>query len=214
MGIIVAAIVAASMSSLGAAINSLATISTVDFYQKYVRQEGSPEHFLRVSRGFTAVWAVAIIIPAILYSTSTGSVLQTLSKIGSYFVGANLSMFGLGFYSKQTTEKGLLIGVAAGFAAVWYAAAQTDIAWPWYCLIGGLVNILVALVASRIIDGPQADWSEFSVPGQKRKFIEQGLPESHGGWYLVPGKVDAPTYLLLAFFVSTIVFLAIFQNIL
>ncbi len=214
MGVIVAAIVAASMSSLGAAINSLATISTVDFYQKYVRKEGSPEHFLRVSRGFTAVWAVAIIIPAILYSTSTGSVLQTLSKIGSYFVGANLSMFGLGFYSKQTTEKGLLIGVAAGFAAVWYASAQSDIAWPWYCLIGGVVNILVALVASRIIDGPQVDWSEFSVPGQKRKFIEQGLPESDGGWYLVPGKVDAPTYLLLAFFVSTIVFLAIFQNIL
>ncbi len=212
MGIIAAAIVAASMSSLDSSFNSLATISTVDFYEKYFRKNETPEHYLKVSRLFTVFWAVLIIIPAIIYSSFEGSVLQTLSKIGSYFVGAKLSMYGLGFFSKQTTEKGLLVGVAVGFVMIWYLATQTDIAWPWYCLFGGAVNIVVALIASRLIDGTQTEWSEYSIKGQQRKFKEQGLPEKEGGWYLIPGKIDKVSYLLLVFFAATILFLFLFER--
>ncbi|MYJ94662.1 MAG: sodium transporter, partial [Proteobacteria bacterium] len=212
MGIIAAAIVAASMSSLDSSFNSLATISTVDFYEKYYRPGESPEHYLRITRGFTVIWALLIIIPAIIYSQSEGSILQTLSRIGSYFVGAKLSMYGLGFFSKQTTEKGLLVGVVVGFAVIWYVATQTDIAWPWYCLIGGVSNIVISLVASRIIDGRQEEWSEYSIVGQQRAFRDRGLPEQDGGWYLVPGRVDRISYLLLGFFALTIVFLFLFEQ--
>lgn len=213
MGVIVASIIAASMSSLGAAINSLATISTVDFYQKYVRRDATPGHCLRVSRAFTVLWALAIIVPAVLYSTSRGSVLQTLSMVGAYFVGANLSMYGLGFFSKHTTERGLLTGVVAGFVAVWLTATRTHVAWPWYCLIGGVVNSGVALATSLLLDGRQAEWSEYSVPGQQQRFAARGLPEKHDGWYVVPGRIDRVCYLLLAFFVFTIAFLAVFQSV-
>lgn len=212
MGIIAAAIVAASMSTLDSSFNSLATISTVDFYQKYFRKDASPEHYLRVSRMFTVFWAIVIIVPAIMYSALEGSVLQTLSKIGSYFVGAKLSMYGLGFFSKQTTEKGLLVGVVFGFVMVWYLSTYTDIAWPWYCLFGGGVNIAVSLLASRLIDGPQAVWSEFSIVGQQQKFQDEGLPVKQDGWYLVPGKVDKVSYLLLVFFVATLLFLFLFER--
>jgi SSS family solute:Na+ symporter len=212
MGIIAAAIVAASMSSLDSSFNSLATISTIDFYQKYFRKDGSPEHYLRASRIFTAFWAIAIIVPAFLYVNSEGSILQTLSKIGSYFVGAKLSMYGLGFFSRQTTEKGLLIGVAAGFGIIWYVATHTDIAWPWFCLIGGAANIVIAIAASRLIDGRQTEWSEYSIRGQQQKFIDKQLPEKDRGWYLVPGKVDRVSYLLLVFFLLTILSLYLFET--
>ena len=212
MGIIAAAIVAASMSSLDSSFNSLATISTVDFYEKYFRKNESPQHYLKVSRWFTVFWAILIIVPAIIYSAFEGSVLQTLSKIGSYFVGAKLSMYGLGFFSKHTTEKGLLVGVAVGFVMIWFLATQTDIAWPWYCLFGGGVNIISALTASRLIDGKQLEWSEYSIKGQQKKFKEKGLPEKEDGWYLVPGKVDKVSYLLLVFFVLTLIFLFAFEK--
>lgn len=211
MGIIAAAVVAASMSSLDSSFNSLATISTVDFYEKYIRSGASPAHYLKVSRAFTVLWAVLIILPAMLYVNSEGSILRTLSQIGSYFVGAKLSMYGLGFFSKQTTEKGLLVGVAVGFLMIWLLASRTDIAWPWYCLFGGGVNIIVSLLASRIIDGPQAEWSEYSIPGQKRKFREEQLPEKDDGWYLVPGKIDSVSWLLPLFFLFTLVFLYAFE---
>lgn len=212
MGIVVAAVIAASMSTLSAAITSLATISNVDFYQKYLRKNASPRHYLNVSRALTVVWAVAIIVPAIVYSTSTGSVLQMLTQVGAYFVGANLSMFGLGFLSKHTTQKGLLIGVASGFLVVWYVATHTSIAWPWYCVIGAVVNIVIAIVASLAIDGRQAAWSYYSVPGQQRRFSEAGVTHTDHGWSLVPGKVDRPTYWLLAFLCGTLIFLALFQH--
>jgi SSS family solute:Na+ symporter len=94
---------------------------------------------------------------------------------------------------------------------IWFVATQTDIAWPWYCLIGGAVNIAVALIASRLIDGRQTEWSEYSIKGQQQKFRDQGLPEKEGGWYVVPGKVDRASWYLLGFFVLTLIFLATFE---
>ena len=207
MGIIAAAVLAASMSSLDSAFNSMATVSTIDFYQRYFRKNESDLHYLKASRGFTVFWAALVVIPALMFASSEGSILETLSKVGSYFVGAKLSMFGLGFFSKQTTEKGLLVGVAVGFVMVWYVATQTDIAWPWFCAIGAGVNIVVAMLASRILDGKQETYSVYTVRGQKDEFARLGKAEKDNGWYLVPGKVDSVSWHLLLFFAATVIFL-------
>ena len=207
MGIITAAVIAAAMSSLDSSLNSMATVSTVDFYQRYFRPDADGRQCLRVSRRFTLLWAAAIIVPAILYAESEGSILQTLSRIGSYFVGAKLSMYGLGFFSKHATERGVLVGVVVGFLVIWAVASQTDISWPWYCLIGGSVNIVVSIIASLVLDGRQADYSPYTVRGQLRKFEEEGRPLKEGNWYVVPGKVDPVAYALLGFFVVTLLFL-------
>ncbi|MEE4216056.1 MAG: sodium/solute symporter [Xanthomonadales bacterium] len=200
MGLVTAAIVAAAMSSLDSALNSMATVTTLDFYEKFFRKDGSPEHYLKASRWFTLLWAVLMVVPAIIFSKSGGSVLEVLSKVGSFFVGAKLAMFGLGFYSKHTTERGLLIGVAAGFLSLWYVEANLDLAWPWYCALGGLVSIVVAWVSSVLIDGFSAGWHEYTVPGQKAAFRRQGLAEMEDGWYVVPGRVDRASYGLLVYF--------------
>ncbi len=210
IGIIAAAVLAASMSSLSSALNSFATISTEGFYQKYFRSNESPQHYLKVARLSTIFWAGMIIIPAIAFTSTTGSILELLSKAGSYFVGAKLSMYGLGFYSKHTTQRGLLVGVAAGFIALWYVATQTTVAWPWYAVIGGLVNIVVSISASIMLDGRQAEWSPYSIPGLQAKFKAEGLPEKENGWWVVPGKLDTVSYYLLGFFVLTFLFLLTF----
>ena len=212
MGIIAAAVVAASMSSLDSAFNSMSTITTVDFYEKYFKTGQSPEHYLKATRWFTVLWAALIVIPAIAYSQSTGSILELLSKVGSYFVGAKLSMYGLGFFSKHTSEKGLLVGVAAGMIGVWIIAALTDISWPWYCLIGAIVNIGISIPASILLDGYQKEWSPYSIHGQKKVFQAEHLPEKDNGWYLVPGKVDRPAYYLLGFFILSFLFLLLFES--
>jgi len=212
MGIIAAAVMAASMSSLDSAFNSLSTISTIDFYQKYFRKDESPEHYLKVSRLFTVFWAFVIIIPAIMYSNSEGSILETLSKVGSYFVGAQLGMFALGFFSKHATEKGVLVGTVTGFLMVWAVAANTDVAWPWYCAIGALTNVSVSIIASILIDGFQKEYSPYTIKGQIAKFKAENRTEKDGGWYLVPGKVDPIGWWLIVFFVAVVLFLALFDT--
>jgi SSS family solute:Na+ symporter len=212
MGIIAAAVMAASMSSLDSAFNSLSTITTIDFYKKYFKTEETDAHYLKASRFFTMFWAIIIIFPAIMYHLhSSGSILEVLSKVGSYFVGAQLGMFGLGFFSKQATENGLLVGTGIGFVVVAAVALGTDVAWPWYCLIGASVNVVVTIVASRLIDGKQETLSEYTVKGQQLKFAREGLAEKENGWYRIPGKFDPINYWLFAFFVVTLVFLATLQ---
>lgn len=212
MGIVTAAIVAASMSSLDSSLNSMATVTTLDFYEKFFRKGASPEHYLTASRWFTLMWAVLMVVPAIMFTKSAGSVIEILSKIGSFFVGAKLAMFGLGFFSKHTQERGLLIGVAAGFLSLAYVEYNMDIAWPWYCAIGGAISISVGWTASLFIDGRQAEYNPYTVKGQLKKYRDEGLPEMQDGWYVVSGRVDKASYGLLVFFVACVALLWVLNS--
>ena len=204
-GVLAAAVLAASMSTLSSAYNSLATVSTIDFYQRYFKRLAPERHYLNASRLFTLLWAVVILLPAFMYANTQGSILEVLSKIGAYFVGAKLGMYALGFFSKHTTEKGLLVGVAVGFIVVWYVTTQTKIAWPWYCAIGGGVTMFIAIAASLMMTGRQAEWSRYTIEGQRLAFKAEGTPEKIDGWYQMPGKVDPASWWLLVFFLGTII---------
>lgn len=207
MGILAAAIVAAAMSSLDSSLNSMATVTTVDFYQQYLRREESPEHYLVASRWFTLMWGVLIVVPAIAFMGSGSSVLEILSKVGSFMVGAKLAAYVLGFYSRHTTERGLMVGVAAGFVCLWVVESYFNIAWPWYCPIGGAVSIVVAWCASLALDGRQDTDHPYSIRGQAALFATSGKPLKENGWYVLPGKVDKASYGLLAFFLFSLAIL-------
>jgi SSS family solute:Na+ symporter len=211
VGILTAAVLAASMSTLSSALNSLATVSTVDFWQRFVRRNLDDAAALRTTRWFTAAWAALIIFPAMLYAGSQGSILETLSKIGSFFVGAKLGMYALGFFSKHTTEKGLLVGVAVGFAALWYVATYTKIAWPWYCAIGGGVNMLVGWLASLLLTGRQRTWHSLTIVGQRLEFARVGASKDEDGWFRIPGRVDRASWWLLLYFLFWILALKVLE---
>ncbi len=212
LGIVTAAIVAAAMSSLDSSLNSMATVTTLDFYEKFFNKNASQEHYLVASRWFTVAWAVIIIVPAIVFTRSDGSVLEVLSKVGSFFVGAKLAMFGLGFFSKHTSERGLIIGVVAGFLFLAYIEYFQDIAWPWYCPLGGIVSIAVAWTASVLLDGFRSEYSPYSVRGQLDRFEAEGRPLKDQGWYVVGGKVDTAVYWLVGYFFVCIVALWVFET--
>ena len=91
-----------------------------------------------------------------------------------------------------------------GFLTLWYVATQTDLAWPWYCPLGGAVSIVVAWCSSVLLDGFQKSYSPYTVRGQKEKFKRENLDEMQDGWYVVPGKIDKVSYVLLVFFVLCI----------
>ncbi len=220
MGLLVAAILSASMSTLSSALNSLATVSVTDFYQRFAQPNADDRHCLAVSRLLTVVWAALSIPIAFAFIDSRGSVLERLTEAASYFVGAKLAMFGLGFLSKHTTERGLLAGVVAGFVGLYVIVAGIPfadwsppaIAWPWYVVIGGGINIGVSWLASILLDGLQADWHPQTVPGQRRRFREEERSEVQDGWYRVPGRIDRPAWALLVFFGLTLLFLSAFAR--
>jgi SSS family solute:Na+ symporter len=120
--------------------------------------------------------------------------------------------------SKHTSERGLLVGVVAGFIGLLIIVGgvpaiglePANVAWPWYVVIGGVINISVSWTASVLLDGFQSDWHEQTVVGQLRRFKAEGLAEKESGWYVVPGRVDNVAWYLLGFFILIIAFLAWF----
>jgi solute:Na+ symporter, SSS family len=216
LGVIGAAILAASMSSLSSAYNSLATISVADFYRRFVRKDAPDKHYLLASRLFVLAWSTLTIPIAFMFIDSGGSILERLSEVSSYFVGAKLAMFALGFFSKHTTERGLLIGVVAGFAGLivvvygipFAGVPPLDVAWPWYVVIGGGVNLVVGWLASVLLDGFKSEWHPQTVKGQLRDFRASGKPEKENGWYVAPGRIDPACWWLLGFFVLSLLVLA------
>ncbi|MEM9288370.1 MAG: sodium/solute symporter [Pseudomonadota bacterium] len=219
MGIITAAVMSASMSTMSSALNSLSTVSVIDFYRRLFKQNASEVHYLFASRVFTLIWALSIIPIALAFLSSGGSILETLTAVGSYLVGSKLAMFGLGFFSKHTTERGLLIGVVAGFLALFIVVqgipgtgiGPANIAWPWYVVIGGGVNILVGWGASLLLDGKQLNWHPETIPGQRAAFEAGHRPIiGEDGWYFLPGRVEKAAWPLIGFFALTIAALAWF----
>lgn len=211
MGLVAAAVLASAMSSLDSSLNSMATVTTLDFHQRFAKRQYTPAQLLTITRIFTLFWGIVVLVPAFVVLGWGGSVLELLSKVGSFFVGAKLSCYGLGFYSKHANERGVLIGVAASFAALWIVASYTNIAWPWYCLIGGLISVSIGWVASIALEGRKLNWHLYSVPGQRQLFAEKNLPEKHEGWYLVPGKVDKALWGLPVFFLLSLTGLILFS---
>lgn len=222
MGILAAAVLSASMSSLSSALNSMATISVTDLYKKFIKADWPDAKYLLLSRIFTVCWGLVLIPMAYAFLSSGGSILEALSKATSYFVGAKLAMFCMGFFSKHVSERGLLIGVAASFTGLFILVGLggllgvdgllPSIAWPWYVVIGSTINIVTALIASILLDGRQAEWHPQSVPGQLQAFRKSQQPQKSGGWYIVPGKIDAPAWGLPVMFIAILGFLMWFST--
>ena len=123
VGLIIAAIFAAAMSSIAAELNSLATATIIDFYRRHFRREASDTHYLRVSRLATALWGLVACGVAV-YATTLGSLIEVVNRFGSFFYGSLLGVFVLAIGTKRATGHGAFVGLIAGMGAVAFVALR------------------------------------------------------------------------------------------
>lgn len=146
-GLVIAAILAAAMSNLSAALNSLASTTIMDFYKPMSKANHSDAYFLRMARITTLVWGGVLVAIAIV-AQNVGSVLEAGLGIASILYGSLLGVFLLGLLTKRTGENGAMAGMVAGTALMLYIRFFTPIAWTWYVLIGTSVTFGVGFAAS------------------------------------------------------------------
>ena len=152
-GLLIAAIIAAAMSNLSAAFNSLASSSVVDFYKPFVRPSADDHHYLRVSRGMTLAWGAILMLIALIAQHLHQSVLELALTIASVPYGAMLGIFLLGVLTKRATERGALTGAVLGLltlcaVVIGNSLKMFSLAWTWYVAIGALVTFTVGLACS------------------------------------------------------------------
>ncbi|MGD0014761.1 MAG: sodium:solute symporter [Bryobacteraceae bacterium] len=149
VGLVLAAILAAAMSSTSAEINSLATVSVIDIYKRHVVRTGSDRHYLWASRAFTAFWGCYAVAFA-QYGKNLGSLVVAVNKVGSLFYGAMLGVFVLAFAFPRVRGTAAFVGVLAGEAAILSVHQWTEVSFLWYNAVGCLVSVGVGLLGSML----------------------------------------------------------------
>ena len=148
-GVLIAAILAAAMSNLSAALNSLSSTTMIDFYLR-ARPETSERTRLRLSRTATVIWGVVLFLLA-LASRFGGSVLEKGLSIASVAYGGLLGVFLLGLLTKRATQRGAIVGMLCGLTINVYIWGWTHIAWTWYVTIGACATFAVGYLASMLL---------------------------------------------------------------
>lgn len=151
-GLLVAAILAAAMSSLDSALNSLSAATLRDFVEP--RLGSAPS--LRAGRLVTLAWGVAIIIFAGLASGLSTGVVETINRVGALFYGPLLAAFVCGILDRRARGPAVLAGVAAGLLLnVWLAYAMgPQLFWMWWNVTGLVLAAGVTLLGSRMMAAP------------------------------------------------------------
>ncbi len=161
-GLLVAAILAAAMSNLSAALNSLSSTTVVDFYM-HLRPRADDRERNLISKSSTVLWALVLFAIAV-YSVKVGGrghVVEIGLSIASVAYGCLLGVFLLGTLTKFATEIGTAVGMVVGFILnlwLWQGTFPVHlgpitipkIAFTWYVLIGAIVTFAVGSLASLI----------------------------------------------------------------
>jgi SSS family transporter len=144
VGLVIAVIFAATMSASAGEINSLATVTVVDLYSRYIRPGASDHHYVVASRGATLFWGVYAVLFA-GWGKRLGSLIVAVNVVGSLFYGSLLGCFVLAFGFRRVGGTATFIGMLAGEAAIFWAFFFTNISWLWYNVLGCAVVLATAL---------------------------------------------------------------------
>jgi solute:Na+ symporter, SSS family len=147
LGIMLAVIFAAAMSSFSSEINSLASATIIDFYKRYFRTTASDAHYLWVSRGATLFWGM-FAAAAACFAGRLGSLIEAVNKVGSYFYGPILGVFLLAFIVRRSNGTGAFYGLIAGEIAVLATAHYSSISWLYYNVVGVAAVLAVGTMIS------------------------------------------------------------------
>ena len=155
IGLLLAVILSAAMSSTASELNALASTTLIDYYKRLFKKEGSDIHYVNVTKLLTVSWGILAIIIA-LSAHLFDNLIQLVNILGSLFYGTILGIFLVAFFFKIIKQKALLIGAATGQVSVLVLHFLTvydviDLGYLWYNVIGSFIVISVALLAQVIL---------------------------------------------------------------
>lgn len=151
-GLLIAAILAAAMSNLSAALNSLSSTAMVDFYMR-LRPLSSEIRRIWLSRAAMVGWAL-VLFGLALVARHGGRVIEVGLTIASVAYGGMLGVFLLGVLTRRASEAGAMAGMICGLALNLYLWLFTSVAFTWYVVLGSVVTFAVGYAASFAMKQP------------------------------------------------------------
>jgi len=154
VGLLIAAILSASMSSTSAELNALASTTVIDFYKRLIKKDAADHQYVKVSKIATVFWGIYAIVFA-LFAKELGSLIEAVNILGSLVYGTILGIFLTAFYLKKVTGTPTFLAAVIAELLVLYCFLFTEIPFLWYNVIGCLVVVVIAFLISKIFKGSE-----------------------------------------------------------
>jgi Na+/proline symporter len=145
IGLVIAAILSASMSSTAAELNALASTTVIDVYKRLIKKDASDKHYLIISKAATIFWGCYAIAFS-LFANRLGTLIEAVNILGSLVYGTILGLFLVAFYLKKVKSSPTFYAAVIAEVAVIYCFAFTTIPFLWFNAIGCLLVIILALL--------------------------------------------------------------------
>jgi len=150
VGLVIAAIFAAAMSTLSSSLNSSSAAAVNDFYLPATAGTRGDRHYLTVSRMLTAAFAVVQMVVAVAAIQLSSRVVDEVLGIASFTNGIILGVFFLGTFTSRVGQRPALVGIAGGASVMLWVRIATLVSWQWYVLIGSIATFAIGWAASLV----------------------------------------------------------------
>jgi Na+/proline symporter len=145
IGLLLAVMFSAAMSSMASELNALASTTTVDIYKRSFHADATDKHYVKASRSFTLMWALLAMVFAMLAGFAE-NLIQFVNIVGSLFYGTILGIFLCAFYVKRVQGTAVFWAALLAEVVVLYCYLFTDLAFLLYNIIGCVLVVVVSLV--------------------------------------------------------------------
>lgn len=143
VGLLIAIIFLAAWGSIAAALNSLASTTVIDIYQRMFKKEETDAHYLLVSRWWTVFWGLFCIVVA-QFASQLGSLIEAVNILGSLFYGVILGIFLVAFYCKRIGGSATFWAAIVSEIGVIVIYLLNIVSFLWLNAIGCFLVIIIA----------------------------------------------------------------------
>ncbi len=151
VGLLIAVIICAAMSSTASELNALAATTTVDLYKRNISKNKSDKHFLNMSKLFTVMWGIIAICFASIGNLFE-NLIQLVNIIGSIFYGTILGIFLIGFFIKKIKSNSVFYSAFISQILIFVIYFSVDIGYLWLNFIGALFTVFFSIIADLLIE--------------------------------------------------------------
>ncbi|HLF51832.1 sodium:solute symporter [Flavobacterium sp.] len=150
IGLLLAVILSAAMSSTASGLNALASTTAIDIYKRNVSKDKSEKHFVNATKFFTLLWGIIAILFACV-GTLFENLIQLVNIVGSVFYGTVLGIFLVGFYVKYVQAKAIFCGAVISQLTIFYIFYMDVVSFLWLNFIGAMLTIILSVILQMIV---------------------------------------------------------------
>jgi solute:Na+ symporter, SSS family len=144
IGLLLAVILSAAMSSTASGLNALAATTAVDLYKRNVAEK-TDKHYVNATKFFTLIWGIIAILFA-CFGTLFENLIQLVNIVGSIFYGTVLGIFLVGFYIKYVKASAIFWGAVISQSAIFYIYYLDVVSFLWLNFIGALLTVFISML--------------------------------------------------------------------